>query len=459
MASFDYDVIVIGSGAGGSVAAQQIAKSGKSVALVEASNLGGQVLNHSSIPTKALLHAASAFETAKRGSAFGIRATTVGYNYPSVKAWKDTVLRLTKKAYSEDTYINQGISVIKGKAYFLDNQTISIGSARFTAKNFVIATGSDLVLPEIAGLSKAGFLTHKEAIDLIRPPKNLAVIGGGETGVEFAQLFAIFGSKVTIVESSGSLIGNEEPETSELLENRFRKEYGMSILLNTNVTSVSKSGLKRSLQLARGSKTGQLVVDEVLLATGKQAVVDIGLENAGVTHSPSQIKTNRYQQTSAKNIFAIGDCAGPYHYTHAAAYQGQVVAHNIVHPRMPVEAKYKAIPRSIFTNPQVASTGLTERQIKDHKIQYKSVVTPISVVAKSATSGFYDGFIKVMASKENSVILGATIVCPEASELIGELSLAIQHNLTAQQVAHTVHSFGTWSEIIRVACAKLSKTD
>ena len=457
MASFDYDVIVIGSGAGGSVAAQQIAKSGKSVAIVEADTLGGQVLNNSSVPTKALLHAASVFETAKRGSAFGIRATTVGYNYPSVKAWKDTVLRLTKKAYSEDTYTNQGISLIKGKAYFLDDKTISIGTARFTAKNFIIATGSELVLPEIAGLSKVGFLTHKEAIDVNRPPKTLAVIGGGESGVEFAQLFAIFGSKVTIVESSSTLLGNEEPETAKLIEERFKKEYGMSVLLNTTVTSVSKSGLKRSLQLARGGKTGQLVVDEILLATGKKAVVDIGLENAKVVHTPSQIKTNRYQQTSAKNIFAIGDCAGPYHYTHAAAYQGQVVAHNVVHPKSPVEARYKAIPRSIFTNPQIASTGLTEKQLKEKGVQYKSVVVPISVVAKSATNGFYDGFIKVMASQQNDVILGASIVCPEASELIGELSLAIQYNLTAQQIAHTVHSFGTWSEIIRVACAKLAK--
>lgn len=459
MVSYDYDVIVIGSGAGGSIAAQQIAKSGRSVAIVEAGSLGGQVLNYSTIPTKALLHAASVFETAKRGSAFGIRATTVGYNYPSVKAWKDSVLKLTKKAYSEETYINQGIGVIQGKAYFLDDHTISIGTARFTAKNFIVATGSELVLPEISGLSKVGFLTHKEAINLIRPPKTLAVIGGGETGVEFAQLFAIFGTKVTIVESSDCLLGGEEPEVSKLMLNRFKSEYGMNVLLGMSVTSVSKSGLKRTLQLTKGNKTGQLIVDEILLATGKSAVVDIGLENAKVSHSQSEIKTNRYLQTSVKHIYAVGDCAGPYHYTHAAAYQGQVVAHNIVHPKSPVEAKYKAVPRTIFTNPQIASTGLTEKQVKDRGLSYKTAVTPLSIVAKSATSGFNDGFIKLIASKNNDVILGATIVCPNASELIGELSLAIQYNLTTENVAHTVHSFGTWSEIIRVACAKLSKTN
>jgi dihydrolipoamide dehydrogenase len=174
-------------------------------------------------------------------------------------------------------------------------------------------------------------------------------------------------------------------------------------------------------------------------------------------YTPAQIKTNRYQQTSAKHIFAIGDCAGPYHYTHAAAYQGQVVAHNIVHPKTPVVASYKAIPRTIFTNPQVASTGMTGKQAKDSGVAYKASSVPISLVAKSATSGFTDGFVKIIASQQSNVILGATIVCPEASELIGELSLAIQYSLTAEQVAHTVHSFGTWSEGLRVACAKLAR--
>ena len=178
MASYDYDVVVIGSGAGGSVAAQQIAKSGKSVALVEAGSLGGQVLNHSCIPTKALLQAAQVFEAAKRGSQYGIRSSTVGYNYPSIKAWKDTVQKKTRSAYSTESYLKQGIGVIAGRAYFIDPHTISIGSARIAARTFVIATGSELLVPKIPGLSDSGFLTYTQAVDLTRPPKAMVIIGG-----------------------------------------------------------------------------------------------------------------------------------------------------------------------------------------------------------------------------------------------------------------------------------------
>jgi len=457
MASYDYDVIVIGSGAGGSVAASQIAKSGKTVAIVEAGALGGQVLNHSCIPTKALLQAASVYEAAKRGATFGIRASTIGYNYPSVRAWKDTVLRATKKSYSNEHYQEQGIGIIGGRAYFIDPHTISVGKARFTAKQFIVATGSELVLPEIAGLSTAGFVTHKEALDLSRPPKHLAIIGGGESGVEFAQLFAIFGSKVTLIEKSPRLINHEIPNASSLLAKRFNKEYGMNILTDTSVQSVSSIGLKKKLQLQRKGKNAQLTVDEIMLATGKRAVIDIGLDNAGVQYSQSQIHTNKFQHTSAKHIFAVGDCSGPYNYTHTAAYQGQVVAHNIVHPRSPVAAQYHAIPRVLFTNPQIASTGASEAQLKSGGTPYDSATVPLSVVAASATTGYKDGFITVQSNRTTGVLLGGTIVCPQASELISELSLAVQYHMTAQQVAHTVHPFGTWSELLRVACAKLAK--
>ncbi len=457
MASYDYDVMVIGSGAGGSVTAQQIVKSGKSVAIVEAGKLGGEVLNYSSIPTKALLQSASIYEAAKRGSTFGIRGSTVGYNYPTVKAWKDAVCRKTSLEYSQEYYTDQGISVIAGRAFFIDPHTITVGTARFTARSFVIATGSDLVAPEITGLFTSGYLTYREVINLNRPPKSVAIIGGGTAGCEFAQLLAIFGSKVTLIEASSRLIGEEEPEISTLLEKRFTKEYGITVLLNTSVETVTKLGLKRKLALKKGTKAAQIGVDELIVTTGKLAAVDIGLENAGVRYKEGQIYTDRFQKTSAKHIFAVGDCAGPYNYTHTAAYQGQIVAHNIVHPKSPVVAKYSAIPRTIFTTPQVAATGLTEAQLKDRGRSYRAVTVPIRIIAKSATTNFTDGFVKILASKNTGALLGATVVCPEASEVIHELTLAVQYNLTAQQVAHTVHAFGTWSEAVRVACAKLSK--
>lgn len=456
MASYDYDVIVIGSGAAGSVTAQQIASAGKSVAIIESGELGGQILNYSSVPVKAILTTASIYEAAKRGSKYGIRGSTVGYNYPSVKAWKDSVAKRTSLKEQHEYFTKKGINVVAGRAYFIDPHTVSVGSARFTAAKFVIATGSEMIVPKIPGLNTAGFLTHKEAIDLSRPPKSIAIIGGGSTGLEFAQLFAIFGSNVTLIESSPSLLRYEEPEVSDLMIDRLKREYGVTVTTETVVRSVEKVGLTRKLTLARKQKTATITANEVMLASGATAIVDIGLDNAKVRYSKNQIYTDRYQKTTAPHIYAAGDCTGLYTHAHVAAYQGQVVAQNIVHPRNPVVAELHAVPRTYWTNPEIAATGITEQEAKSRGIAYESVVLPISSVAKSATSGYKDGFIKVIAIKKTGSLIGATIVSPQAGELIHELTLAIQYHLSAQQIAHTVHAFGTWSEIIRIACAKLN---
>lgn len=458
MASYDYDVIVIGSGAGGSIVASQVAKSGKSVALIEADKLGGQVLHYSAVPTKALLQSAEMYEVSKRGVKYGIRSNSVSYNYPTVRAWKEKVCKKVNAVYDHEYYTTKGISVIGGRAYFIDPHTVSVGTARFTAAKFVIATGSELLLPEISGLSSAGFLTHKEVVNISRPPKSALIIGGGASGLEFAQLLAIFGSKVTLVEATPQLLGEEEPEISEFLKKRLQKEYSIEVITETQVQSVRKVGLKREVTALRKGKTGSIIVDEIILTSGKSAVVDIGLENAGVRYDEGEIYTDRFQRSSAKHIYAVGDCSGPYPYTHTAAYQGQIVAHNIVHPKNLTAAQYHAVPRTIFTTPPVAATGLTEKQLRARGADYVSLTMPVSNIAKSATSGQSDGFIKLLASKQTKALLGATLVCPNADELIQELTLAVQYNLTAQQLAHTIHAFGTWSEIIRVACAKLDKS-
>lgn len=458
MASYDYDVIVIGSGAAGSVAAQQIASAGKTVAVIEAGHLGGQVLNYSSIPMQALLTAASAYETAKRGSKYGIRSSTTGYNYPSIKAWRDSVAKKTSLKEREEYFTSKGISVIAGRAYFIDPHTVSVGNARFSAAKFVIATGTEFVLPKIPGLSTAGFLTHKEATELTRPPKSIAIIGGGATGLEFAQLFAIFGSKVTIIESSSRLISKEETETSKLMADRLHREYGVTVATETTVQSVEKVGLTRKLALSRKQKAATISVSEILLASGSTAVVDIGLENAGVHYSQTHITTNRYQQTTAAHIYAAGDCVSPHAYAHVAAYQGQVVAQNIVHSKRPVTAKLHGAPRIFWTNPEIAAVGFTEQTAKSHGIPYTTATVPVNTIAKAAITGYQDGFVKVLANNRTGALIGATIATPHASELIGELALAVQYSMTTEQIAHTIHSFGTWSEAIRVACAKLARS-
>lgn len=455
----DYDLIIIGSGAGGSVAAHLANKAGMSVAIVENDLIGGECPNIGCVPTKALLQAAEIYEAAKHGSRFGIRGTTVGYNYPSIKAWKDLAVKRTGTYLGEEMFTKEGVNIIHGSAHFIDTNTITVGRARFSAKHFLIATGSSVAIPPIEGLKKTGFITYKEAISLTRPPRSLAIIGGGAIGCEFAQLFAIFGTKIHIIDVAPRLLAREDPEASELLVERFSTQYSMSVHLEQAVEKVELFGGKKRLVIrnTKTNKTQKIAVDEILLATGKRALVDIGLENAGVKHGTTGITVNRFMQTSAEHIYAAGDCVGPYLFTHTATYQSRIAANNILHPRKRVAADYRAVPRCIFTNPEVAAVGLTEAQLKSKKVVYKKAMVPITIIGRANTSDVRDGFVKVLTNSKTGVILGATIASPHAGEMIHELALAIQNRMRAQQVAETIHAFPTWSEAVRVACAKIAR--
>lgn len=455
--NFDYDLIVIGSGAGGSVASHQLVKTGRRVAIVEAGMIGGECPNVGCVPTKALLHAAEIYESAKNASRFGIRASTIGYNYPTIKAWKNLAVKRTGTYLGEKMYEKEGIDFIKGRARFIDPHTITIGSARYSSKNFLIATGAGLVVPPIQGLDKVNYLTSEKAVDLSRPPKSLAIIGGGAIGCEFANLFAIFGTKIHIIDMAPSLMAKEDPEVGGFLADHFESRYAMQIHTNTAVQSVSQKGLRKSLSIKTGSKTETISVEEILVATGKKASLDMGLENAGVEVERGFIKANEFLQTSQPHIFAAGDCVGPYLFTHMATYQSRIVSHNLQHPKKKVAAQYFAVPRCIFTIPEIACVGPTENELKEAKISYSSATAPISIIGRANANDVRDGFVKVIADEKNKQLLSATIVAPRAGEMIHELTLAIKNDLTAADVAETIHAFPTWSEAVRVACSKLSR--
>jgi len=454
---YDYDLIVIGSGAGGSVAAHIANNAGLEVAIVEPGMIGGECPNIGCVPTKALLQAAEVYEAAKHAGRFGIRSSSVGYNYPSIKAWKNLAVKRTGTYLGEEIYSSEGINLIAGSAHFIDDHTISIGKARYSSRYFLIATGAKIIIPPITGLENSGYITSTEALDLSRPPKSLAIIGGGAIGCEFAQLFSIFGTKVHIIDLAPNLLMREDKEAGEFLKKRFENQYSVSVSTETIVEKVEKFGPLKRLTLNTKGKLSIINVEEVLVATGKKAVVDIGLENAGVTYKKGSIDVNRHMQTKVSHIFAAGDCVGPYMFTHMATYQSRIVANNILHPKKMLSARYDAVPRCIFTNPEIASVGLSEQELKDKKIDIKTAITPITVIGRANTSDVGDGFVKVIVSAKSKVVLGATIASPRAGEMIHELTLAVTQRLTALQVAETIHAFPTWSEAVKVTCAKLAK--
>jgi dihydrolipoamide dehydrogenase len=451
---FDYDLIVIGSGAGGSVAATIAAREGKRVAIIESDAFGGDSPNWSDVPTKALLHAANLYDEARHGAKFGLRSATLGYNYPSIRAWKELAVKRTGAGGNRRYYETQGIDAFSGSAHFLSPNEISVNRRHLSAKYFLIATGSQWVTLDIPGLDKVGYLTPRTILEAIRPPKSLFIIGGGDTGIEIAQLMATFGTKIYIAEKAGRLLPHHDSEVGELMERVLSEQKGVTALAHSRVVSVEKDGLSKRVVISRAGVEKSVRVDEILIAAGRVPTVDLGLENAGVKYTAKGIEVNDYLQTSTKHIFAAGDVLGRNSHTHTALLESHVAASNILN-KSKIIPNYTATPEVIFTNPEIAIVGLSEDDCLKRDLPINKAIAPLNIIARSNTSDFRDGFVKIITDKKG-VILGATIVAPHAGEMIHELALAVKHGLTAEDVAQTPHAFLTWSEAVRVAAGKLS---
>ncbi len=451
---FDYDLIVIGSGAGGSAAATIAAREGKRVAIIEQDTFGGESPNWSDVPTKALLHAAHLYEEARQGARFGLRSSTMSYNYPSLRSWKELAVKRTGAGGNRRYYENEGISAFHGTAHFLTPHEISVNRRHLSAEYFLVATGSHWVPPKIQGLDTVDYLTPRTILEAVRPPKSLYIIGGGTIGLEIAQLMAIFGTKVYIAEVASRLLPSYDSEAGELLERLLHEQKDVTVLTHTRTVAVEKENIAKRVTYNRGGAEHSIRVDEVLIATGREPSVDLGLENATVAYTPKGIEVNDQLQTSARHIYAAGDVLGRHNHTHTALLESRIAVNNIV-SKGKSSPDYTATPRIVFTYPGIASVGLSEDDCLKRDLQIKKAIAPLNIIARSNTSDFRDGFVKLISDKKG-VLLGATIVAPHAGELIHELALALKYEMSAQHVAATPHAFLSWSEAIRVAAAKLS---
>ncbi len=452
---FDFDLIIIGSGAGGGVAAHILAGQHKKVAIIEADTIGGECPNYGCVPTKALLQAAEAYQTAKHAGQFGVKTSSLTFNYSAINTWRVKVVFRTGVEDGREAYKSDGITVLRGHAHFLSPWQISLSDKRYTARNFLIATGTRNVVPPIEGLKETGFITFREAIALKSPPKSIFIIGGGAIGCEFAQLFWSFESKVHIADFDKHLLAREDAEVGELLGALF-EQRGIGVHVSSKVLNVSGTKGNKTVTLETNGKRHSVVVEEVLLAAGKAPNLDLGLDNAGVEYDRRGLKVNRHMQTSVKHIYAAGDVVGPYMFTHTATYQSRIAAHNM-YQRKKVSADYRAIPRCIFVDPEIASVGPGEQELRDKGIKLQIGTAEISIIGRSNTSNESTGFVKVIAS-HTGVLLGASIVSPRAGEMIHELTLAVHKGLKARDIVETLHAFPTWSEAVRIACSKVKNT-
>ncbi len=451
---YDYDLIVIGTGAGGSAAATIAARRGKRVAVIEADTFGGDSPNWSDIPTKALLHAAQLYDEAKRGARFGLRSNALGYNYPSIRAWKDLAVKRTGAGGNRRYYENEGISAFAGRAHFIGPNEISVNRRHLTAEKFLIATGSTWTVPAIQGIDAVRFLTPRTILESLRPPKSLYIVGAGSIGVEIAQLMATFGTKVYLADIASRILPHEDEEAGHLMAQMLDADKGVTVLTQTRTLAVEKENIAKRITYSRGGNEKSVRVEEILIAAGRAPAVDLGLENAAVTYTPKGIDVDEYLQTTNKAIYAAGDVLGRSNsYTHTALLESRIAAHNMFAKSKTIP-DYTATPRLTFTAPGVASVGLTENDCIKRDLTIKVGLAPLNIIARSNTSDFRDGFVKISAGKKN-IILGATVVAPHASEIIHELALAVKYGLSAGELADTPHAFLSWSEAVRVAASRI----
>ncbi|MDO5451768.1 MAG: NAD(P)/FAD-dependent oxidoreductase [Candidatus Saccharibacteria bacterium] len=447
---YDFDYIVIGSGPAGSTVALQLAKTKKRIALVEGRYFGGTNLNTRDIPYAVALgfaHSYSRIQTFPE-----LRNQDFHFNLPTVPAHQLKVI-IEAGGNNKKIFEDAGITCIKGYANFLDPHTIAVGEQRFTANNFILATGAKLKSNEISGTDLIRHYTPETAIKITRLPKVAAIIGGGSTGCEIASYYAELGLKVIILESDERLLPREDPEASEALTGHFTNRLGVTVLTGSKVVALEEDDFSKRI-IFRNDNTEKMVrVDCIVLATGSQPNLDYGLENAKVKYKNSGILVNKYFETSAKNIYAIGDALGGESSTDRAHQEAMALANNLTgKSKNPINRQGSV--RVTKTFPEVATIGLNEDDLLRRDRKYKKSLVRLDEVITSKIDHLSYGFVKLLADRNNHII-GACIVAPHAELMAAEISLAIRHNLTALELASTPHSINNYSHLIKLAAKAL----
>lgn len=450
--------MVIGGGPAGYVGALRAAQLGAKVTLIESGSLGGTCLNVGCIPTKALLASASVMQQIQSSAQFGIQATASGFDWTEIQKRKERVVRKSTAGVGLLLKARKA-EVITGRAHLAGRDKVTVehqGQVReITYGKLLLATGSVPALPIIPGIDLSGVIDSTGALGLDKVPANLLIIGGGVIGCEMAEVFSSFGSRVTMVEMMDQLIPGEDPEAAQLLQRSLSKR-GVGMMLGSRVESLSPSGELLSAAVAGPDGGHQTIrAEKVLVAVGRQpAIAGLGLEEAGVAVEKGSIKVNSRMETSQPGIYAAGDCIGGWLLAHVASREAEVAAENILGHK--AEMEYHAIPRCVYTHPEIASVGITHSQAGGDGIIAGKF--PFSASGKAGCLGQLDGWVKLLADRGSHRLLGCVIAGPGATELIAEASLAVSRGLVLEDIARAVHAHPTLHEsMLEAALAALGR--
>jgi pyruvate/2-oxoglutarate dehydrogenase complex dihydrolipoamide dehydrogenase (E3) component len=456
MARYDYNLIVVGGGSAGLIAALIGATVKAWVALVERDRMGGDCLNTGCVPSKSLIRAARAAHEVRQAGRFGIRVAEPEVDFQAVMARVREVIATIEPKDSVARYRSLGVECVTGDAVIEDGHHVRVatdgGERRLSARAIVLATGAAPFVPPIPGLSDMTVLTSDNVWSLDALPGRLLVMGGGPIGCELAQSFARLGSRVTVIDMEGRLLPREDPETGGLLETVFRAE-GIDVRLAHKAVRVEANDRGGVLHAETGDGQAAIEFDEILVAVGRRARGGMGLEAAGIeTNADGTIKVDAHLRTSLPSVYACGDAIGPYQFTHMASHQAWYAAVNGLFGRLwKFKANYSVVPWATYTDPEAARVGLSETEARSRGIDVEVVRYPLDDLDRALTEGETRGWVKVLVKPGTDRILGAEVVGGEAGELIAEFVLAMTHGLGLKKLMGTIHVYPTRMEAAKLA--------
>ena len=454
-----YNLVVIGGGTAGLVSAIGASGLGAKVALIERDLLGGDCLNVGCVPSKALISAARVAAAVRDANRFGVRVPDGGgVDFPSVM---ERMRRLRSGISPHDSaarFRDAGVDVFIGDGKFLDRSTIQVDGQRLQFKKAVVATGARAARLPIPGFDEIGVLTNESLFSLTSLPRRLVVIGGGPIGSEMAQCFARFGSEVTQIEKASHILPREDADAAAIVQAAMERD-GVRFVLNASTTQLKQRGDEKVVVINRDGREEEIVADEVLAGIGRQPNVEgMGLENAGVKFDLRKgIEVNDRLQTSNPSIYAAGDVASKYKFTHAADFMARIVIQNALFLGRG-KASRLLVPWATYTSPELAHVGVLPKQATEQGMEVDTYTVELSGVDRAILDGETEGFVRVHVKKGTDRIVGATVVAGNAGDLISEITLAMKHGIGLKKIGATIHPYPTQGEAIRKLGDQFNRT-
>ncbi len=454
----DYDIAVVGGGAAAFAAAIKADGLGAKTLMVNGGTIGGTCVNVGCVPSKRMLTMGDHYFYPQQNGFPGISYDKLGLDYQRVVDAKNGLIRvLRKKKYADVVRSLKHVSYMEGTAEFVSRKKLKVNGKILTANKFVIGTGSSARPPPVPGVEDIDYLTNVEALDVKNVPDSIIVVGGRALGLEFSQIFAHFGSRVTVLQRSRRIIPEEEPEISESLR-RYLEEEGITIHTGVRLLAFKRRNNKKEVHARIGNSTKILKADEVLMATGRKPNSDgLNLKVVGVkTRDDGAIVVSREMRTTASHVWAAGDVKGEPMLETIAAKEGSIAAENAL-TGAEKKINYLAVPRAVFTSPQVATVGLAEREATERGYECNCRTLLMKDVPKASITGQTRGRIKMVVDNKTHRILGVHILSELAADMIHEGTLAVKYGLTIEEIIDTLHVFPTLSEATKLVAQSFTK--